>query len=281
VGLVETLNILEGFPLAEMKQGSAASLHALIEAMKRAYADRAHYLGDPAFVSAPVATLTTKDYAAKQRASIDLDHATPWVDALSVTPPREGSNTTHFSVVDGLGNAVSNTYTLNFSYGVGLVADGTGVLLNNELDDFTAAPGASNAYGLVGFEANLPGPGKRPLSSMSPTIVLKDGKPVLVTGSPGGSRIISTVLQVIVNVLDYHMDVAAAVAAPRLHHQWLPDEVRIERGFAEETLDALRAKGHRIVEPMGQTSANSIAVTPSGLFGAPDPRTRGADAAGE
>jgi gamma-glutamyltranspeptidase/glutathione hydrolase len=281
VGLVESLNILEGFPLAEMKQGSAASLHILIEAMKRAYADRAHYLGDPAFVSAPVATLTTKDYAAKQRASIDLDHATPWVDALSVTPPREGSNTTHFSVVDGLGNAVSNTYTLNFSYGVGLVADGTGVLLNNELDDFTAAPGASNAYGLVGFEANLPGPGKRPLSSMSPTIVLKDGKPVLVTGSPGGSRIISTVLQVIVNVLDYHMDVAAAVAAPRLHHQWLPDEVRIERGFGEETLDALRAKGHRIVEPMGQTSANSIAVTPSGLFGAPDPRTRGADAAGE
>jgi len=222
VGLVEILNILEGFPLAEMKQGSAASLHLLIEAMKRAYADRAHYLGDPAFVSAPVATLTTKDYAAKQRASIDLDHATPWADALSVTPPREGSNTTHFSVVDSLGNAVSNTYTLNFSYGVGLVAEGTGVLLNNELDDFTAAPGASNAYGLVGYEANLPGPGKRPLSSMSPTIVLKDGKPVLVTGSPGGSRIISTVLQVIVNVLDYRMDAAAAVAAPRLHHQWLP-----------------------------------------------------------
>jgi len=281
VGLVETLNILEGFPLTEMKQGSPASLHVLIEAMKRAYADRAHYLGDPAFVSAPVATLITKDYAAKQRAGIDLDHATPWVDAVLAAPPREGSNTTHFSVVDSLGNAVSNTYTLNFSYGVGLVAEGTGVLLNNELDDFAAAPGAANAYGLVGFEANLPGPGKRPLSSMSPTIVLKDGKPILVTGSPGGSRIISTVLQVIVNVLDYHMDVAAAVAAPRLHHQWLPDEVRIERGFSEATLDALRAKGHRIVEPMGQTSANSIAVTPTGLLGAPDPRTRGAEAAGE
>jgi gamma-glutamyltranspeptidase / glutathione hydrolase len=281
VGLVETLNILEGFPLAEMKQGSALSLHVLIEAMKRAYADRAHYLGDPAFVSAPVATLTTKEYAAKQRASIDLDHATPWADALSVTPPREGSNTTHFSVVDGLGNAVSNTYTLNFSYGVGLVADGTGVLLNNELDDFTAALGASNAYGLVGFEANLPGPGKRPLSSMSPTIILKDGKPVLVTGSPGGSRIISTVLQVIVNVLDYRMDVAAAVAAPRLHHQWLPDEVRIEQGFTDDTLNALRAKGHRVVGPMGQTSANSIAVTANGWLGAPDPRTRGAEAAGE
>ncbi|HZR74876.1 gamma-glutamyltransferase [Bradyrhizobium sp.] len=279
--LVETLNVLEGFPLDQMKQGSPTSLHVLIEAMKRAYADRAHYLGDPAFVSAPVATLVTKEYAAKQRASIDLDHATPWADAVSAAPPREGSNTTHFSVIDSFGNAVSNTYTLNFSYGVGLVAEGTGVLLNNELDDFTAAPGAANAYGLVGFDANLPGPGKRPLSSMSPTIVLKDGKPVLVTGSPGGSRIISTVLQVIVNVLDYHMDVAAAVAAPRLHHQWLPDEVRIERGFPEATLEALKAKGHHIVEPMGQTSANSIEVTPAGLLGAPDPRTRGSEAAGE
>jgi gamma-glutamyltranspeptidase / glutathione hydrolase len=281
VVLLETLNILEGFPMPDMKRGSAPSLHVMIEAMKRAYADRARYLGDPAFVSAPVATLITKDYAARQRAGIDLDHATPWTDALSAVPPREGSNTTHFSVVDRLGNAVSNTYTLNFSYGVGLVAEGTGVLLNNELDDFTAAPGASNAYGLVGFEANLPGPGKRPLSSMSPTIVLKDGKPVLVTGSPGGSRIISTVLQVVVNVLDYNMDVAAAVAAPRLHHQWLPDEVRIERGFSDDTLAALRAKGHRVVEPMGQTSANSIAVTPKGLLGAPDPRTRGAEAAGQ
>ena len=279
--LVETLNILEGFPLDQMKQGSPTSLHVMIEAMKRAYADRAHYLGDPAFISAPVATLITKDYAARQRASVDLDHATPWADAVSAAPPREGSNTTHFSVVDSFGNAVSNTYTLNFSYGVGLVAEGTGVLLNNELDDFTAAPGASNAYGLVGFDANLPGPGKRPLSSMSPTIVLKDGKPVLVTGSPGGSRIISTVLQVIANVLDYHMDVAAAVAAPRLHHQWLPDEVRVERGFAEATLDALKSKGHHIVEPMGQTSANSIEVTPAGLLGAPDPRTRGAEASGE
>jgi gamma-glutamyltranspeptidase/glutathione hydrolase len=281
VVLLETLNMLEGFPMHDMKQGTAPSLHIMIEAMKRAYADRARYLGDPDFVKAPVATLTSKNYAAKQRASIDLDRATPWTDALSATPPHEGSNTTHFSVVDSQGNAVSNTYTLNFSYGVGLVADGTGVLLNNELDDFTAAPGASNAYGLVGFEANLPGPGKRPLSSMSPTIVLKDGKPVLVTGSPGGSRIISTVLQVIVNVLDYDMDVASAVAAPRLHHQWLPDEVRIERGFPDDVIAALKAKGHTIGEPLGQTSANSIAVTDHGLFGAPDPRTRGAEAAGQ
>jgi gamma-glutamyltranspeptidase/glutathione hydrolase len=281
VVLLETLNILEGFPMSGMKQGSASSLHVMIEAMRRAYADRAHYLGDPAFANAPVTTLISKEYAAKQRASIDLDRATPSSDALFATPPREGSNTTHFSVVDSSGNAVSNTYTLNFPYGVGLVADGTGVLLNNELDDFTAAPGASNAFGLVGFEANLPGPGKRPLSSMSPTIVLKDGKPVLVTGSPGGSRIISTVLQVIVNVIDYRMDVAAAVAAPRLHHQWLPDEVRIERGFSDETLAGLRAKGHNVVESLGQTSANSIAVTPNGLLGAPDPRTRGAAAAGQ
>jgi gamma-glutamyltranspeptidase / glutathione hydrolase len=281
VVLLETLNILEGFPMSGMKQGSAPSLHVMIEAMKRAYADRARYLGDPAFINAPIAALIAKDYAARQRASIDLERATPWTDTLSATPPREGSNTTHYSVVDGYGNAVSNTYTLNFPYGVGLVAEGTGVLLNNELDDFTAAPGASNAFGLVGFEANLPGPGKRPLSSMSPTIVLKDGKPVLVTGSPGGSRIISTVLQVIVNVLDYGMDVAAAVAAPRLHHQWLPDEVRIERGFADDTLAALKAKGHRVIEPMGQTSANSIAVSEHGLLGAPDPRTRGAEAAGQ
>jgi len=282
VVLLESLNILEGFKLADLNQGSAPSLHLLIEAVKRAYADRARYLGDPAFVNAPVQTLIAKDYASKLRAGINPDRATPSNELAAIAgAPHEGSNTTHFSVVDSHGNAVSNTTTLNFSYGVGLVADGTGVLLNNELDDFTAAPGASNAFGLVGFEANLPGPGKRPLSSMTPTIVLKDDKPVLVTGSPGGSRIISTVLQVIVNVLDYKMDVAAAVAAPRLHHQWMPDEVRIEPGFPDDTLAQLKAKGHHIVEPMGQTSANSIALTPNGPLGAPDPRTRGAEAAGE
>src|ERR1700742_1417021 len=255
VVLLAGLNILEGFPMAEMKQGSAPSLHLLIEARKRAYADRARYLGDPAFVKAPVSTLISKDYADKLRTGINPDRATPWNDVTSASPAAKGPNTTHFSVVDGKGNAVSNTYTLNFSYGVGLVAAGTGVLLNNELDDFTAAPGASNAYGLVGFASNLPGPGKRPLSSMSPTIVLRDGKPVLVTGSPGGSRIISTVLQVVVNVLDYHMDVEDAVAAPRLHHQWLPDEVRIEHGFPDDVVAKLRAMGHTMVEPVGQTLA--------------------------
>ncbi|WKA28793.1 gamma-glutamyltransferase [Bradyrhizobium roseum] len=278
--LLETLNILEGFPMAELKQGSAASLHLMIEAMKRAYADRARYLGDPVFVNAPVNAMISKEYAARQRATIDLGRSTPAGDVLAVSP-REGSNTTHYSVVDSSGNAVSNTYTLNFPYGVGLVAEGTGVLLNNELDDFTAAPGASNAFGLVGLEANLPGPGKRPLSSMSPTIVLKDGKPVLITGSPGGSRIISAVLQVVIDVLDYKMDVADAVAAPRVHHQWMPDEVRAERGFPDEVLEELRAKGHKVVVPLGQTSVNSIAVTPNGLLGAPDPRTRGAAAVGQ
>ena len=279
--LLEILNILEGFPMSEMKQGSADSLHAMIEAMRRAYADRARYLGDPSFVDAPTQLLVDKDYAAKQRATIDLSRATPSTDIQTAKPPREGSNTTHYSVVDSSGNAVSNTYTLNFPYGVGLVADGTGVLLNNELDDFTAAPGASNAFGLVGFEANLPGPGKRPLSSMSPTIVLKDGKPVLVTGTPGGSRIISAVTQIIVDVIDYRMDIAAAVAAPRVHHQWLPDEVRIERGFPDDVLAELKARGHTLVEPLGYSSANSIAVTPNGLLGAPDPRTRGSEAAGQ
>ncbi|MBR0692434.1 gamma-glutamyltransferase [Bradyrhizobium lablabi] len=279
--LLEILNILEGFPMSDMTQGSAASLHVMIEAMKRGYADRARLLGDLAFVDAPTQILIAKDYAAKQRASIDLTRATPWAGSLDARPLREGSNTTHYSVIDAKGNAVSNTYTLNFPYGLGLVAEGTGVLLNNELDDFTAAPGASNAFGLVGFEANLPGPGKRPLSSMSPTIVLKDGKPVLVTGSPGGSRIISAVTQVIVDVIDYRMDVAAAVAAPRLHHQWLPDEVRVERGFPDDVLAELRAKGHRLVEPLGYSSANSILVTPDGPRGGADPRTRGSEAAAQ
>ena len=278
--LLETLNILEGFPLQDMKQGSAPSLHVIVEAMKRAYADRARYLGDPAFVNAPADILISKEYAAKQRASIDLARATP-AEALMAKTPREGSNTTHYSAVDSSGNAVSNTYTLNFPYGVGLVADGIGVLLNNELDDFTAAPSASNAFGLIGYDANLPGPGKRPLSSMSPTIVLKDGRPVLVTGTSGGSRIISAVLQIVVDVIDYKMDVAAAVAAPRVHHQWMPDQVRVERGFPAEVLDDLKARGHQVMEPLGQTSANSIAVTPNGLLGAPDPRTRGAAAAGQ
>ena len=189
VALIEMLNILEGYDLGKLGRGDR-SLHYMIEAMKRAYADRAIYMGDPGSVKMPIAGLTSKKYAAALRASIG-EKATPAADIRPGKPADyEGRNTTHFSVIDRDGNAVSNTYTLNFSYGLGLVADGTGVLLNNELDDFTAKPGAANAYALVGFKANLPGPGKRPLSLMTPTIVLKDGKPFLVTGSPGGSRII-------------------------------------------------------------------------------------------
>src|SRR4029077_18476740 len=178
-----------------------------------------------------------------------------------------GGNTTHFSVVDQFGNAVANATTLNFSYGLGLVADGTGILLNNELDDFAAKPGAPNAFGLVGGAANAPGPSKRPLSSMTPTIVLKDGKPFIVSGSPGGSRIITAVLQVLLNVIDYRLGMAEAVAAPRIHHQWLPDQLIIEPGVPQAALQALVARGHNVVVGRLGTSANSILVTPGGFIG--------------
>ncbi len=281
VHLVQMLNVLEGFPLAGLGAGSAASLHLMIEAMKRAYADRAEYLGDPASVKVPVTGLTSKRYAEALRAAIDATRATPARDINPGQPARyESDNTTHFSVIDAQGNAVSNTYTLNFSYGLALVADGTGILLNNELDDFAAKPGAPNAYGLVGGEANAPGPNKRPLSSMSPTIVFRDGKPLLVTGTPGGSRIITTVLQVILNVIDHGMNVAEAVSAPRIHHQWLPDQVLAERGLSPDTLRLLEGRGHTIMVGSTSGAANSILVTPDGLTGAADPRSRGALAVG-
>ena len=278
VHLIEMLNVLEGTDLAKLPREQA--LHVEIEAMKRAYADRAVFMGDPDAVSMPVAGLISKQYAAALRAGIG-ERATPSADIRPGKPAEyEGRNTTHFSIIDRDGNAVSNTTTLNFSYGSGLVAEGTGVLLNNQLDDFTAKPGAANAYGLVGFTANLPGPGKRPLSSMTPTIVLKDGKVFLVTGSPGGSRIISAVLQVIVNVIDFHMAIDQAVSAPRLHHQWQPEQVFAEPDVPPALLDALAARGHTIEPTEPHTSANSIMVTKDGYIGAADRRTRGALAAG-
>ncbi len=281
VVLIEMLNILEGYRHGELGTDSPQRAHLLVEAMQRAYADRATFLGDPATVTAPLARLMSKPYAQKLRSGIDLTHATPARDIRPQgAPAHEGDNTTHFSVVDRFGNAVSNTYTLNFSYGLGLVAEGTGVLLNNELDDFAAKPGAPNAYGLVGGDANAPGPGKRPLSSMTPTIVLKDGKPFLITGSPGGSRIITAVLQIISNVIDLKLPIAQAVAAARIHDQWSPDEVVVERGLKPELIQGLEAYGHTVKQDVPRTSANSIMVTPQGLVGAADPRSRGATAAG-
>jgi gamma-glutamyltranspeptidase / glutathione hydrolase len=277
--LIEMLNILEGYH--DLAEDPVRRLHLTVEAMKLAYADRAAFLGDPASVDAPLARLTSKAYAAELRGRIDPARARPASEIRAGgTAGREGDNTTHFSVIDRFGNAVSNTYTLNFSYGLGLVAEGTGILLNNELDDFAAKPGAPNAFGLVGGEANAPGPGKRPLSSMSPTIVLRNGKPFLVTGSPGGSRIITAMLQVISNVIDRRLPPAEAIGEPRLHHQWLPDEVVVERGFAPELLRALTARGHIVREGLPPTSANSILVAPDGLIGAADHRTRGALAVG-
>ena len=282
VHLIQLLNILEGYPLSASGAGAAETLHLMIEAMKRAYADRAEHLGDPDFVRVPVEGLTSKRYADALRRRIDPRHAAAARDIRAGEPSaREGDNTTHYSVVDRDGNAVSNTYTLNFSYGLGLVAEGTGILLNNELDDFAARPGAPNAFGLVGGDANAPAAGKRPLSSMSPTIVLKDGRVLLVTGSPGGSRIITTVLQVILNVVDHGMNLAEAVLSPRIHHQWLPDQVFAERGFSPDTLALLAARGHAVKVGNTSGSANSIMATPDGGWaGATDTRQRGTLAAG-
>jgi gamma-glutamyltranspeptidase/glutathione hydrolase len=281
VHLVQMLNVLEGYDLAALGPGSTDALHVMAETMKRAYADRAVFLGDPDQVKVPVAGLTSKSYAAQLRAGIDPARARPSSDIrLGEPAPPEGSNTTHYSVIDRDGNAVANTYTLNLSYGLGMVADGTGVLLNNELDDFAAKPNVPNAFGLVGFDANAPGPGKRPLSSMTPTIVLKDGKAVLVTGSPGGSRIITAVLSVIVNVIDHGMTVAQAATTPRVHHQWLPDRLTVEPGLPESVVRSLAARGHAVSAAAPFAAVNSIAVTPTGLVGAADTRTRGSLAVG-
>ncbi len=278
--LIEMLNILEPYDLKKTGPTSAETVHLMVEAMRRAYADRAVYLGDPDFVRVPVRGLTSKSYARIVGKTIG-ERATPSSEIRNGDPvAAEGDNTTHFSVVDRFGNAVSNTYTLNLSYGNGLIAEGTGVLLNNELDDFATKPGAPNAFGLVGATANAPAPRKRPLSSMTPTIVMKDGKPYLVTGSPGGSRIITTVLQIILNVLDHEMDVASAVSAPRIHHQWLPDEVFAEKTYPEDVLKGLEERGHKIATRVPNTSANSILITKDGFAGAADTRTRGAVAVG-
>jgi gamma-glutamyltranspeptidase / glutathione hydrolase len=276
VHIIEILNTLEGFPLGFLGHNGAETIHLMAEAMKLAYADRSEYLGDPDFVDVPVAALTSKAYAAHLRSLISRGRARP---AAEIRPgdlaPYESQDTTHFSIVDAAGNAVANTYTINFSYGTGLVAEGTGILLNNELDDFSAKPGVPNAYGLIGGAANAVRANKRPLSSMSPTIVLADGEPFLVTGSPGGSRIITTVLQIISNVIDHGMNIAEATYAPRVHHQWLPDELRIEEGLSPDTIRLLEQMGHTVSVQDAMGSTQSIMVTAAGLFGSSDPRTPG------
>ena len=283
IHLIQILNALEGYPIGALGENSSETIHLMAEAMKIAYADRSEYLGDPDFVDVPVDALTGKEYAAEMRARINTGFATP---SELIRPadlaPYESDQTTHYSIIDKDGNAVSNTYTINFSYGSGLVAEGTGVLMNNEMDDFSAKPGVPNAYGLIGGDANAVEAGKRPLSSMTPTLVLRDGEIWLVTGSPGGARIITTVLQVVMNMIDHGMNVAEASHAPRIHHQWLPDELRIEQGISLDTQRALQAKGHRLSleEVMGSTQSVMRDPESGFLLGASDPRRAGAATVG-
>ena len=281
IHIIEMLNVLEQFPIDKLGHNTANTLHLMAETMKYAYADRSEYLGDPDFVNVPVKQLTSKEYAKEIASKIAINKTTP---SSEIKPgnlaPYESDQTTHFSVIDKWGNAVANTYTLNFSYGSGLVAKGTGILLNNEMDDFSVKPGTPNGYGLIGGEANAVQGNKRPLSSMSPTMVMKDGKPFIVTGSPGGSRIINITLQMIMNVIDHNLNIAEATAAARMHHQWLPDFIWVEHTLNRDTISLLEAKGHKVKVQESIGSTQSIMMTEQGLFGASDPRRAGSAAIG-
>ena len=271
-GLVicQIMNILEGYPMAELGYGSAQGTHYQIEAMRHAYVDRNSYLGDPDFVQNPVEHLLDKDYAAKLRAAIDPQKAG---DSMAIKPgvaPHEGSNTTHYSIVDKWGNAVSVTYTLNDWFGAGVMASKTGVILNDEMDDFTVKVGVPNMYGLVQGEANAIAPGKAPLSSMSPTIVTKDGKAVMVIGTPGGSRIITATLLTILNVIDYKMNIQEAVNAPRFHQQWMPDTTNLETfALSPDTQKILESWGHKFAGPQDANHLAAILVGAPSLDGKP------------
>ncbi|MDH6595254.1 gamma-glutamyltranspeptidase/glutathione hydrolase [Variovorax sp. TBS-050B] len=289
--ICEMLNILEGYPLKELGFRSAQSVHYQIEAMRHAYVDRNSYLGDPDFVKNPLERLLDKGYAEKIRAAIDPKKAGVSKDIKPGVPPHEGSNTTHYSITDQWGNAASVTYTLNDWFGAKVTADKTGVLLNNEMDDFTSKVGVPNIYGLVQGEANKIEPGKRPLSSMSPTIVSKDGKPVFVVGTPGGSRIITAVLHTILNVVDYGMNVQEAVDAPRFHQQWLPDVTNVETfALSPDTRKILTDMGHNLGVPqpanhmaailVGAPSLGGKPVGNNRFYGANDPRRNTGLAAG-
>lgn len=271
--LIQILNMMERWPMNQWGANSAQSVHYMTEAMKLAYADRSEYLGDPGFVKIPLKGLISKSYAGELAAGIKPRQARPGKDIRPGRPQAyESDQTTHYSVVDKAGNAVAVTYTLNTNFGSGIVAPGTGILLNNEMDDFSAKPGVANAYGLVGGDANAVQAGKRPLSSMTPTLVLKDGKPVLVTGSPGGARIITTVLQQVVNHIDFGMNPAEAASTPRFHHQWTPDELRVEKGFSPDTLALLRQWGHTVALKASMGRSQTIEIRDGLLRGASDPR---------
>ena len=273
IHIIQMLNMLENTSIKEMGFGSADSIHLLSEVMKRAYADRSKYLGDNDFVDVPIEGLTNKKYAKNLLAEISQDKVTPSQEILPGNPiPFESPDTTHFSVMDSNGNTVSNTYTLNFSFGSGITIPGTGILMNNEMDDFSSKPGVPNAYGLIGAEANAIEPSKRPLSSMTPTIILKNNEPYMVLGSPGGSRIISTVLQVIINVLVHDMNIAEAVNSPRIHHQWLPDVLFMEKGYSPDTLKILEQKGHAIRPSGTMGSVHAIIKDEDYYYGTADTR---------
>lgn len=279
VHLIQALNMLETFPLAKIKQGSAKMIHLHTEIFKRVYADRSTFLGDPDFVQVPIEGLTSKAYAKMLVKNISLEKITPSTLIKAGEPDKyESPDTTHFSVMDAMGNVVSNTYTLNHNYGSGIIIPGTGILLNNTMDDFSVKPGSPNSYGLIGGKANAIEPNKRPLSSMTPTIVLKNGKPYIATGTPGGSKIITSVFQQLVNVLLYDMNIAEATFAPRFHHQWLPDELSIERTISADTIDLLKAKGYTIKESSSLGSLQSIMRLNGVFFGAADPRRPGSAA---
>jgi len=280
--IVQILNILGGYPIGDLGHNSAATIHLMAEAMKLAYADRSKYLGDTDFVDVPLKGLTSPAYAEKLRKTIDLEKATPSASVSEGDPtPFESNETTHFSVVDRWGNAISNTYTINFSYGSGITVEGAGFLLNNEMDDFSSKPGVPNAYGLIGGEANSIEPGKRMLSSMSPTIVRKDGANWLATGSPGGSRIITTTLQMLMNMIDHGLNVQSATAAPRIHHQWLPDELRVEEGISPDTTRLLESMGHDVVVKSAMGAIQSVHRAADGtLYGGADPRRSTSSAQG-
>jgi gamma-glutamyltranspeptidase/glutathione hydrolase len=270
VVICEVLNILEGYPLKEMGFRSAQAVHYQIEAMRHAYVDRNSYLGDPDFVQNPLERLLSKDYAAQVRAAIDPNKAGVSKDIKPGVAPHEGSNTTHYSIVDKWGNAVSVTYTLNDWFGAKVTAAKTGVLLNNEMDDFTSKIGVPNLYGLVQGEANAIAPGKRPLSSMSPTVVTKDGKAVMVVGTPGGSRIITAVLHTIINVIDYGMNVQEAVDAPRFHQQWLPETTNLEVfALSPDTRKILEGMGQKFTDPQPANHLAAILVGAPSLGGKP------------